>query len=72
MRKSETGGRSAGVVFAHFYRNYLELHPEIPRTFVMPEKVNKTTINGAEEYFTEISKLPKAKMIKDAQPGIEF
>lgn len=72
MRKSETGGRSAGVVFAHFYRNYLELHPEIPRTFIMPEKVNKTTINGAEEYFTEISKLPKAKMIKDAQPGIEF
>jgi penicillin-binding protein 1A len=72
MRKSETGGRSAGVVFAHFYRNYLELHPEIPRTFVMPEKVNKTTINGAEEYFTEISKLPKAKMIKYAQPGIEF
>lgn len=72
MRKSETGGRSAGVVFAHFYRNYLEIHPEIERTFVMPEKVNKTMINGAEEYFTEISKLPKAKMIKDNQSGIEF
>ena len=72
MRKSETGGRSAGAVFAHFYRNYLELHPEIQRTFTVPEKVNKTTINGAEEYFTEISKLPKVKMIKDSQPGIEF
>jgi penicillin-binding protein 1A len=72
MRKSETGGRSAGVVFAHFYRNYLEIHPEIQRTFVMPEKVNKAIINGQEELFTEISKLPKAKMIKDAQPGIEF
>lgn len=72
MRKSETGGRSAGVVFAHFYKNYLEIHPEIQRTFVMPEKVNKAIINGQEELFTEISKLPKAKMIKDAQPGIEF
>ncbi len=72
MRKSETGGRSAGVVFAHFYRNYLQIHPEIQRTFEIPEGINKAIINGKEEFFTETSKLPKSKMMKESQQGIEF
>ena len=73
MRKSETGGRSAGTVFAHFYRNYLLLHPEIQRTFEVPEGVSKAHFNGIEEYFTDTSKLPtNTKNIKENQSGIEF
>ena len=72
MQRSETGGRSAGTVFAHFYRNYLQIHPEIQRTFEIPQGVNKAMINGKEEYFTDTSKLPKTKIIKENQQGIEF
>ncbi len=33
MRKSETGGKIAAPVFSHFFKKYLEIHPEIPRNF---------------------------------------
>lgn len=72
MRKTETGGRSAGAVFAHFYRNYLQIHPEIQRTFEVPQGVHKAVIQGNQEYFTDTSKLPNTKIVKDNQSGIEF
>lgn len=63
MRKSETGGRSAGPAFAYFYKNYLKLHPELPRKFQQPKEVRTSIINGKKEYFTDTSKLPEIKII---------
>lgn len=62
MRKSETGGKIAAPVFAHFYKNYLEIHPEIKRNFVKPQNVFESKINGKIEYYTETSPLPEIKM----------
>jgi penicillin-binding protein 1A len=59
MRRSETGGKIAAPVFSSFYKKYLELHPEIPRTFTMPDKVYTSNINGTTEYFTDTSPLPE-------------
>ncbi|RXJ56177.1 transglycosylase domain-containing protein [Candidatus Marinarcus aquaticus] len=72
MRKSETGGRSAGTVFGHFYRQYLQIHPEIKRNFEIPEGVHKSVINGKTEYFTDTSKLPELKIEKDLGSTREF
>ncbi|NQY52097.1 MAG: PBP1A family penicillin-binding protein [Campylobacteraceae bacterium] len=59
MGRRETGGRTAGPVFSYFYKNYLKIHPEIQRKFVMPSGVRSAKINGKEEYFTDISILPE-------------
>ena len=58
MRKTETGGKIAAPAFANFYKKYLEIHPEIPRTFTMPQNVYTTTINGKEEFYTDMSPIP--------------
>ncbi len=59
MRKSETGGTTAGPAFANFYKKYLEIHPEIQRKFVKPENVKVSIINGKKEYYTDKSPLPE-------------
>ncbi len=58
MRRSETGGRSAGVPFAYFYKKYLKLHPETTRKFVTPKGVKTNYIKGKKEFFTETSPMP--------------
>jgi len=62
MRRSETGGKIAAPVFSYFYKNYLELHPEIPRTFVKPAKVFSSRVNGKTEYYTNASPLPEIEI----------
>ncbi len=59
MRKSETGGTTAGPAFANFYKKYLEIHPEIQRKFIKPENVKVSIINGNKEYYTDKSPLPE-------------
>ncbi len=59
MRKTETGGKIAAPVFSHFFKKYLEIHPEIPRNFSKPENVYNSIINGKEELYTNISPLPE-------------
>ncbi len=59
MRKSETGGTTAGPAFANFYKKYLEIHPEIQRKFIKPENVKVSIINGSKEYYTDKSPLPE-------------
>lgn len=59
MRKTETGGKIAGPVFSEFFKKYLELHPELTRTFTKPQNVYTSIINGREEYYTDISPLPE-------------
>ncbi len=62
MRRSEGGGITAAPAFAHFYKKYLEIHPEIQRTFRMPQNVKTSIIHGKKEYYTEISPLPEIKI----------
>ena len=71
MRESETGGIIAAPVFAHFYKEYLKIHPEIERKFEIPnDKVYKTKINGKVEYYTETSPLPNIDI--EVENKIEF
>lgn len=58
MLKRETGGRAAGPAFAYYYRKLLELYPQVPRRFEMPEEVNQVLFEGKKEYITPLSPLP--------------
>ena len=62
MRRSETGGKTPTPAFAHFYREYLKIHPEIPRKFEKPANVYQSKINGKLEYYTNKSPLPEIEV----------
>ena len=73
MRRSETGGKIAAPVFSHFYKKYLEIHPEIPRTFSMPQNVYTSNINGKNEFFTDTSPLPESEfLVQPTNPNEEI
>lgn len=59
MRKSETGGKIAAPVFSNFFKKYLEIHPEIPRNFSIPQNVYTAKINGKDEFYTDMSPIPE-------------
>ena len=72
MKRTETGGKIAAPVFGNFYKKYLELHPEIPRTFTMPQNVYTSNINGKTELFTDKSPLPEIEdQLQTTSPGEE-
>lgn len=58
MRKSETGSTLAAPAFSYFFKKYIALHPEIPRTFTKPEGVYVGNFNGKDELYTDMSPLP--------------
>lgn len=58
MRRTETGGRSAGPAFKYFYEKWLEIHPEIQREFEKPKDVFEQYYNGETEVFTQTSGVP--------------
>ena len=58
MVKGSTGGRIAGPVFSSYYTKILKKHPEIKRSFKIPEGVKTSRINNKKVYFTETSPLP--------------
>ncbi len=62
MRRSEGGGSTAAPAFSHFYKKYLEIHPEIERKFKKPENVKSSIIHGKKEYYTETSPLPEIQI----------
>ena len=63
MRRTETGGRIAAPAFSYFYKNYLDLHPEIVRNFAKPANVYSSRINNKIEYYTETSPLPEIEVL---------
>jgi penicillin-binding protein 1A len=67
MGKIETGGRTAAPAFAYFYRNWLKLHPEIPRKFVQPNDVFTLEFNKQDEFFTQTSNMPKNEINMEIQ-----
>ena len=72
MRRSEGGGSTAAPAFSHFYKKYLEIHPEIERSFKMPTNVKVSIINGKKEYYTDLSPLPEIEIpIIDENPDGE-
>ncbi|PLY09638.1 MAG: penicillin-binding protein [Arcobacter sp.] len=62
MRRSEGGGSTAAPAFSHFFKKYLEIHPEIERNFKMPDNVKTSIINGKKEYYTDTSPLPEIRI----------
>ena len=61
MHKKETGGRIAGPAFAYYYRDMLKFYPQIKRKFDIPDGIIKVKIGKREEYFSNISKPPRAE-----------
>lgn len=55
----ETGGKAAAPAFAHFFREYLALHPETKVAFDIPKGVRAVKGKRGTDYFTEISKPPR-------------
>ncbi len=62
MRKTETGGKIAAPVFSQFFKEYLKIHPEIPRNFSIPQNVYTVQVNGKNEYYTDTSPLPEVQI----------
>lgn len=62
MRRTEGGGKTAAPAFSHFYKKYLEIHPEIDRKFIKPDAVKTSIINGKKEYYTDDSPLPEIEI----------
>lgn len=73
MRRTETGGRSAGPAFKYFYEKWLEIHPEIPRKFEKPKSVFEQYYNGKKEVFTQTSNVPLKQdvIIKEKSEALE-
>jgi len=57
--KHATGGSVAAPAFAYFYRKFLDLDPNMPRQFPVPEGVYVGEVDGHKELYTKISPLPK-------------
>jgi len=72
MHKKETGGRVAGPAFSHFYKQVLELYPQIQRKFEKPEGIIEVEVGGKKEFFSDISKPPRTEVIADTQEELIF
>ncbi|MBA1437700.1 MAG: PBP1A family penicillin-binding protein [Epsilonproteobacteria bacterium] len=72
MYHKETGGRIAGPAFSHYYTQVLKLYPQIKREFDVPKGIIEVTVDGKKEYFSDISKPPKAEVHPDANEELLF
>jgi len=72
MHRWEPGGKIAGPAFAQFYRSVLDLYPQIQRKFIAPEGIVEVNIGGKKEYFSNISKPPRAKNKVDVNEELIF
>lgn len=72
MYHKETGGRVAGPAFANYFRNVLNLYPQIKRKFDVPEGIIEVDINGRKEYFSDISKPPRSEQINNPEEELVF
>ncbi|MBU1657832.1 PBP1A family penicillin-binding protein [bacterium] len=72
MHKKETGGKLAGPAFAHYYKNILQLYPQIQRKFDVPEGIVEVNLGGEKEYFSDTSKPPRTDVSSDPQEELVF
>ena len=61
MHRWETGGKISGPAFSNYYKNVLRLYPQIQRKFEKPEGIIEVDMDGKKEYFSDISKPPRAE-----------
>ncbi len=62
----EAGGKAAGPVFAEFFKEYINIHPETKRVFDIPKGVRSIKVKNKTEYFTNTSKPPKNRVREDS------
>lgn len=72
MHPRETGGKIAGPAFSMFYTKLLEYYPQIQREFIMPDGITVVEKKGRKEYFSEISRPPRAETQEDPSQGLIF
>ena len=72
MHRKETGGRISGPAFSYFFTKVIELYPQIPRKFEMPEGIIEVEVGGKKEFFSDISKPPRVEVISDPQEELIF
>lgn len=72
MHRVETGGRIAGPAFAMYYENLLKLYPQIQRKFEKPDGIIEVDMGGEKEYFSNISKPPRADTEVKAEEELLF
>jgi len=58
MKRHDTGSTIAAPTFSYFFKKYIELYPETPRIFGMPNNVYLGYFNGKNEYYTDLSPFP--------------
>jgi penicillin-binding protein 1A len=72
MYHKETGGRVSGPAFANYFREVLKLYPQVKRKFDVPEGIIEVNIAGKKEFFSDISKPPRAEEIADPEEELLF
>ncbi|WP_297484038.1 penicillin-binding protein 1A [Sulfurimonas sp.] len=72
MYHRETGGRVSGPAFRRYYQQLLKLYPQIKRKFDVPDGIIEVQINGKKEYFSNISKPPRADEDTDPEGELVF
>ncbi|WP_297440013.1 PBP1A family penicillin-binding protein [Sulfurimonas sp.] len=72
MYHKETGGRVAGPAFKKYFENVLNLYPQVKRKFDVPEGIIEVEIDGKKEYFSDISKPPRAEDEADPEGELLF
>ncbi|KIM11214.1 MAG: penicillin-binding protein [Sulfuricurvum sp. PC08-66] len=72
MQAGETGGHAAAPAFGYFMQHYLARHPELKRTFDIPEGVIVTRKGDKIEYYTTTSPPPQRQEIDIPQASEEM
>jgi len=69
----EQGGWTAAPSFSYYYKELVKIYPQMPRKFEKPEDVIEVTVEGKQkEYFTDISKPPRAEVKAEAEEELLF
>ena len=69
----EQGGWTAAPSFSYYYKKLIKIYPQMPRKFKKPKGVIEVTVKGKrKEYFTDISKPPKAEVKAEADEELLF
>lgn len=72
MHRKETGGRISGPAFSKYFKNVLKLYPQIQRKFKKPQGIIEVEVGRRKEYFSDISKPPRAEEVIDPQEELLF
>ncbi len=69
LKKGEAGGRAAAPVVGRIIADLYAKHPEMRRSFFVPQGVYAMTVGGRRYYFTDISKPKPGEMMVQEPSG---